>query len=88
MLVDNKIRAFLTIVQLGSFTAAARKLGLTQPAVSAQIGALESALGVPLFERGRELSLTPQGERFLGYAQRIQEAYDWANEAFVNVFAK
>ena len=82
MLEDSKIRAFLTIVQLGSFTAAARKLGLTQPAVSAQIASLEQALGVTLFERGRELSLTPPGEHFLGYALRIQEAYNLANQAF------
>ena len=82
MLEDSKIRAFLALVQEGSFTRAARRLGVSQPAVSAQIAALEKAIGQPLFVRGPELSLTPTGEAFLGYAQRIQKAYDLANNAF------
>ncbi len=82
MLEDCKIRAFLTVVQEGSFTRAAKKLGITQPAVSTQIAALEKNLGKVLFYRGPELSLTPSGEAFLSYAQRIQQAYDLANSAF------
>jgi len=83
MLKDCKIRAFLTLVQEGSFTRAARKLGITQPAVSTQIASLEKSIGQPLFVRGPQLTLTPAGETFLGYAQRIQKAYDLANQAFV-----
>ena len=82
MLEDCKIRAFLMVVEVGSFTSAARRLGITQPAVSAQIAALEASLGFSLFERGRVLALTRQGEYFLPYARRIQEAYDLANRAF------
>ena len=52
MLEDCKIRAFLTVVEEGSFTRAARRLGITQPAVSAQISSLEAAISQPLFERG------------------------------------
>ena len=88
MLEDNKIRAFLTVVEKGSFTAAARELGITQPAVSSQIASLEAALGVELFDRGRELTLTPSGESFLHYAQRIQDAYNLANRAFLSVFSR
>ena len=78
MLEDSKIRTFLAVVEEGSFTSAARKLGVTQPAVSAQIASLEKIIGQPLFVRGTELRLTPAGETFLGYAQRIQKAYDLA----------
>lgn len=88
MLEDSKICAFLTVIDEGSFTAAAKKLGRTQPAVSAQIASLESSLGFSLFERGRDLVLTRQGEAFLPYARRIQSAYDLANDTFGNVFAK
>ncbi len=82
MLEDCKIRAFLTVVEEGSFTRAARRLGVTQPAVSAQIASLEAAIGQSLFERGTMLSLTPSGELFLQYARRIQDAYDLANATF------
>ena len=88
MLEDSKIRTFLSVVSQGSFTAAARQLGVSQPAVSAQVASLEQALGFSLFERGRELVLTPQGETFLPYARRIQDAYDLANNTFSNVFSK
>ena len=82
MLEDSKIRAFLTVVDAGSFTAAAKRLGITQPAVSAQIASLEASVGFPLFKRVPSLALTPSGEVFLGYARRIQQAYDLANKAF------
>ena len=88
MLEDSKIRAFLEVEKERNFTRAAARIGISQPAVSAQIAALEESLGVELFERGRELRLTPSGEIFLGYARRIQQAYDLANNAFNSVFAK
>ncbi len=88
MLEDSKIRAFLEVEKERNFTRAAARIGISQPAVSAQIAALEDSLGTELFERGRELRLTPSGEIFLGYARRIQQAYDLANNAFNSVFAK
>jgi len=88
MLEDSKIRAFLEVEKERNFTKAAKTLGLTQPAVSTQISALEESLGFELFQRGRELRLTPSGEVFLAYARRIQQAYDLTNEAFNSVFAK
>ncbi|MBQ9194598.1 MAG: LysR family transcriptional regulator [Bacteroidales bacterium] len=88
MLEDSKIRAFLEVEKERNFTRAAAQIGISQPAVSAQIAALEESLGTELFERGRELRLTPSGEIFLGYARRIQQAYDLANNAFNSVFAK
>ena len=59
----NQVRAFLATVEHGSFSAAARTLGLTQPTLSRQVSALEASLGVTLFERGtRTMTLTEAGE--------------------------
>lgn len=58
----NQARAFRAAAEGGSFSAAARELGLTQPTVSRQVAALEAALGVTLFERvGKRLALTESG---------------------------
>lgn len=68
----GQIEAFERSARDGSFTRAADALGLSQPAISARIAALEAELGGPLFERGgRELRLTLLGQRFLPYAQRM-----------------
>lgn len=56
------LRAFESAARLASFTAAARELGSTQPAVSQQVFQLEAELGVPLFERSpRGVTLTDDG---------------------------
>ena len=58
----KQLRAFCHAARLGSVTRAAEALFLSQPAVSLQLGALESELGVSLFERhGRRLNLTREG---------------------------
>lgn len=58
----NRARAFLATADEGSFSAAARLLGTTQPTVGRQVAALEDELGVVLFERvGRGLTLTQTG---------------------------
>jgi DNA-binding transcriptional LysR family regulator len=59
----DKLRIFHAVADAGSFTHAGHELGLSQSAVSRQIGALEEALSVPLFHRhARGLILTEQGE--------------------------
>jgi DNA-binding transcriptional LysR family regulator len=56
--------AFVASADEGSFSAAARRLGITPPAVSKSVARLESGLGVRLFQRStRSLSLTGEGER-------------------------
>ncbi|WP_395682428.1 LysR family transcriptional regulator [Inquilinus sp.] len=66
---------FVRVAQLGSLSAAARALGLTQPAVSQQVAALERRLSVRLLNRStRRLALTEAGERYLAQARRILEA--------------
>lgn len=59
----DQLRIFNAVAEAGSFTRAGKKLNLSQSAVSRQIGALENALGVPLFHRhARGLVLTEPGE--------------------------
>lgn len=60
----HQLAAFLAVAHAGSFTAAARLLGTTQPAVSQTIRRLEDIYGGDLFERGsgKPLTLTPIGE--------------------------
>ena len=62
----DKLRIFQAAAEAGSFTHAGETLGLSQSAVSRQVGALESDLGAPLFHRhARGLILTEQGETLL-----------------------
>lgn len=64
------LTAFVVVARTGSVTAAATTLGLSQPGVSRQLQRLEDAVGVSLLNReGRQLRLTPAGERFLVYAE-------------------
>lgn len=68
----GELSAFVASVQAGSFSAAARQLGLTPSAVSKVVQRLETRLGVRLLHRTtRHLGLTPEGEHFLARAQRI-----------------
>lgn len=67
-----QIRAFVTVARLGHLTRAAEALSLTQPAVSAQIKALEQSLGVALFERSAgRMVLARSGEALLPTAEAL-----------------
>lgn len=68
----DRVRVFHAVAQVGSFTRAAERLGLSQSAISRQIGALEEDLGTPLFHRhARGLVLTEQGEILLQTASDV-----------------
>lgn len=63
----SSIECFVRSAEAGSFSEAARRLGLTAAAVGKNVAKLESNLGVRLFQRStRSLKLTEAGERFLG----------------------
>ena len=69
--MDN-YRLYITIVEQGSFSKAAEKLGITQPTVSKQVDRLEEKLDSQLFKRStRKLILTAAGERYYERAREI-----------------
>ena len=68
----DQMRIFVAVVETGSFSAAARRLGRVQSAVSQAINTLEQVLGVPLFDRaGKTPSLTAAGAVLLKDARRL-----------------
>lgn len=72
-----QLRTFQAVARLCSFSRAAVELNLTQPAVSAQVAALERTLGARFFDRlGRRVALTPSGEALLGAADEILARLD------------
>jgi DNA-binding transcriptional LysR family regulator len=71
------LRGLVAVVDCRSFTKAAATLGITQPAVSAQIKRLQAQLGCELFDRSsQELALTPQGELVVNHARRLLSLND------------
>jgi DNA-binding transcriptional LysR family regulator len=68
----DQLRTFLEVAKLGSFSRAGHKVFRSQSAVSAQIRQLEEEYGEKLLDRsGKAVRLTPPGEVFLEYAQRM-----------------
>lgn len=79
------LRALVAVVDEGSFSAAASRIGRTQSAVSLQIAKLEDKLQTKLFERtSRSIRQTPSGETLTAYARQI---LDLADEAVLAVSA-
>jgi DNA-binding transcriptional LysR family regulator len=67
------LKAFLLVAETGSFSLAAEKLHLTQPAVSKRVAQLEQQLNVSLFDRiGRTISITEAGEALLPHARAVR----------------
>ena len=68
----NQLRVFYEAARSGSFTSAARKLCITQPAVTAQIKTFEDQCNLKLFKKkGRRLYLSDEGNTLYDYAKRI-----------------
>lgn len=79
---SNSLKAFVTIVDIGSFSEAAEALHLTQPAISKRLAALENLLGSVLIDRSqRHLQLTEAGSRLLPHARRILDEFHNARVA-------
>ena len=75
----GQLRTFLAVADTGSVRAAAERLVVTQPAVSAALAGLQRDVGAPLVAReGRGLVLTPAGRSFARYARRILGLLDEA----------
>lgn len=80
------LNAFIAIAETGSFSEAAERLHLTQPAVSKRIAGLEQQLDVRLFDRlGREVNLTEAGRALLPRAYQILGVLDDTRRALTNL---
>lgn len=74
-----QLHTFITVVESGSFSAAAKKLGLSQPAVTLQLQALETDIGASLLMRKyRRIELTEAGEILIPYAREMLQLSDKA----------
>jgi len=77
-----QLRTFVTVVDHQSFSEAARVMGVSQPAVTMQIQALEADVGATLLDRGyRKMSLTEAGRTLLPHARRVLAELDDARGA-------
>jgi len=76
------LRTFVRVAESGSFSAVAREVGATQPAISRQIGALEQHLDARLIQRTtRSLTLTEDGRDLLDHARRVLDCVEEAETA-------
>lgn len=83
MFEDFRLRIFMAVAEKGSFTLAAKALGVSQPAVSQNIVELEKSLGAELFLRRKgSITLTPKGAAFKEYAGRILYWYTATEKMF------
>jgi DNA-binding transcriptional LysR family regulator len=82
----KQLRAFCAAARHRSFAKAAEELHLTPPAVTMQIKELESAVGLPLFERGaKAVTLTMSGEYLLVYVRRVLSTLKDAEDAMARL---
>ena len=81
----HRLRSFYHVAKFRGFTAAARRMGISQPSVSLQVKALETELGAKLLERrARRVDLTPEGEVLFELAERIFETEEEIVAAFAD----
>ncbi len=79
MFETKQLKIFKTIVEVGSFTGAGEALGLSQPAISQHVRALEETAGVPLLVRvGKVTRPTPAGDVLLHCARQVLERVEGA----------
>lgn len=80
----DQLQTFMDVVELGSFSAAADKLNLSQPAVSLQLRQLEKRLGVRLVERvGKRMKPSSAGAELLKHARHIEQTVAAARESMI-----
>ncbi|MDO9557303.1 MAG: selenium metabolism-associated LysR family transcriptional regulator [Coriobacteriia bacterium] len=77
-----QLKTFVTVVEHASFSEAARSMGLSQPAVTMQVQALEADLGVTLLDRRyRKVEITESGRALLPYARKVLTELEHARTA-------
>ncbi|MBQ4057833.1 MAG: LysR family transcriptional regulator [Lachnospiraceae bacterium] len=81
----TQLRYIITVANSGSMSEAARSLFIAQPSLSASVKELETEIGMELFRRtNRGISLTPEGEEFIGYARQIVEQYELMESKYID----
>ena len=81
----TQLRYAITIANANSMNEAARTLFISQPSLSFAIKELEEEIGVELFRRSnRGISVTPEGEEFLGYARQVVEQYELMESKYIS----
>ena len=81
----QQLRYAVTIADCGSMNEAAHRLFITQPSLSSTIKDLETELSLTLFIRSnRGISITQEGEEFLGYARQIMQEYNLLEDRFLD----
>lgn len=79
-----QLRYAITVASASSMNEAARKLFISQPSLSASIKELEEEVGVELFKRtNRGISVTLEGEEFIGYARQVVEQYNLIESKYI-----
>ena len=80
----TQLRYAIMVANSSSMNEAARNLFISQPSLSTAIKELEEEIGVELFRRtNRGISVTPEGEEFLGYARQVVEQYALIESKYV-----
>ena len=75
----------ITVANAKSMNEAARELFISQPSLSSAIKDLEEEVGIELFRRtNRGISVTPEGEEFVGYARQVVEQYQLMENKYIN----
>ena len=87
----TQLRYAITVANSDSMNEAARNLFISQPSLSAAIKELEEEAGIEIFRRtNRGISVTPEGEEFIGYARQVVEQYNLLllNDVLITVKTK
>ncbi|MCU0667007.1 MAG: LysR family transcriptional regulator [Patescibacteria group bacterium] len=75
--MDHRYKKFLAVAETGSFSAAAKRLRVTQPAITLAVGSLERAFGVRLYKRKKyAIELTKEGEIVARYAKKMMQEFE------------
>ena len=80
----TQLRYVITVASVDSMSEGARILFISQPSLSASVKELETEIGIELFRRtNRGISLTPEGEEFIGYARQVVEQYELMESKYI-----
>lgn len=81
----QQFRYIITVAEEGTLSEAAKHLYITQPALTIAIRELEEELGITIFNRtNRGMSLSSEGDEFLGYVRQVMEKLDLIREQYLS----